>query len=531
MLHFDNLAASPEVLLIVPEERLDEYLGVGYLSASLSIRGISSQVLQGNPEDLEPTLRKLLRRPTRPFAVAIACLYLFSVVKMSRVASWIKEWAANTKIIIGGHTATFEYVRILNEIPEVDYVIRGEGDESFVELVKALRAGENPGQIAGLAWRDNSGNPCALAAHQLVDLDTLPFPSRDNLRRIVECRGGPEGVLARLIGSRGCYGQCKFCSMVSFYSIDGQPMRWRPRSPEVIVEEVKQLVSVFGVKAFWFVDDEFIGPPMTGVSRVMRLADLLRPIGIEFGFDARANGVTAFTVDELAELRDAGLRVVSIGIESGSDDVLQRLRKGIRVETNWEAISRLRSAGIDYRYGFIMYDRLTSPEDLRANLRFLRLAGSHRICNSGAFRLLNSEFPVVGSPLHYELALNGHAVRESSCFDMPRISESELGYTFKDLRVESYRSHMRQLAAQAVAPEMIEKQANGTSLENDLWFGVNTHPRNVTVMDAFLECHEWLLDRIGNIGLTSQNTYKGLLCHFHGELKKRGITPWQESYS
>jgi len=524
----DNLSAVPEVLFIVPEERLDEYLGVGYLAASLSVQGISSLTLQGNPENLEPALRELFRRPDRPFIVAIACIYLFSVVRVNRLASWIREWSANTVIVVGGHAGTFEYVRILHEIPEVDYVICGEGDESFVELIKVLRAGKQIGHIAGLAWRENSVSVRVIPGRNVADLDALPFPSRDTLRDVVQHRGSSEGVLARLSGSRGCYGQCEFCSIVSFYSLDGQPMRWRPRSPERIAQEVEWVVRNFGVRAFWFVDDEFIGPPRSGISRVMELADLLRPMSIEFGFDARANGVTAFSSDELDRLRDAGLRVVSIGVESGSQKVLRRIRKGINVESNWEAIRRLRSAGIGYRFGFIMYDRLTCPTDLQANLEFLRFAGPHRICNSGPFRLLNVEFPVVGSPLHHELALTGHSVQESSRSDMPRISEKEIGYTFKDPRVALYRLQMHRLASEAVETEMIARQDDGKSPDGDLWFGVNMLPRNIAVMDAFLFCHEWLFDRIGEPELATQNTYRMLLGVFDEELLNRGVTPWRK---
>lgn len=499
---------------IVPEERLDHYLGVGYLQAALAKLGMTSIVLQGPPERIEPELDQLLSRARPPRWVGIACLYLFSDRAVGRIARYVKARSASVRIVVGGHGATFDWELLLSTIPEIDFVVRGEADEALPLLCE----GREPLTVPGVASRDERELPQeALNPRPIADVDALPMPVRDTLRQVI-ARRTVESTLVPIVGSRGCYAACEFCSMVSFYSLDGHPMRWRPRRPESIAAEIGSLVKEYGVRRFWFVDDEFIGPPRSSGPRLQRLAELLAPLGIEFGFDARSSGVAVLSAANLEGLRAAGLRVVSMGLESGSQTALDRMNKGLSVRSNWEAIRRLRSAGIEHRYGFIMYDLRTTPQDLRNNLAFLRFAEPHRICNAGAYRLLNAEFPEVGSPLYRKLHLTGHRLRPTTPPDLPRLDEDELGYFFEDARIRQYRRMVRRLAGEAVEPAMVDRRLDSAQPGWDVWFGINKHPRNVAVMGAFLAAHEWLLERVDSL---EEESYPELRGHFLRELSAR----------
>jgi hypothetical protein len=308
--------------------------------------------------------------------------------------------------------------------------------------------------------------------------------------------------------------------MVAFYSLDGQSMKWRPRSPDNILTELTDLVTCHEVRAVWFVDDEFIGPPHIGVPRVLELAGLILDSGLtlEFGFDARANGICALSVPEIAYLRRAGLRVVSMGVESGSQAALDRMNKGMNVEDNWEAVRRLRSASVEHRYGFVMYDPGTTLDDLRKNLEFVRFAGPHRICNTGPYRLLNAEFPELGTPLFRRLGKTAHDVNVDSTRDFPHVREHELGYAFADSNVSRYRHLLRQIASDVVEPVMVPRRLNEPHLGADMWVGVNNMPTNVAAMHAFLGCHEWLLQRIGDASLDDGTLITHLTAHFCQQL-------------
>jgi hypothetical protein len=273
-------------------------------------------------------------------------------------------------------------------------------------------------------------------------------------------------------------------------------MKWRPRDEASVVVEIRGLVERYGAKSFWFVDDEFLGPPGRSAQRLLNFARLLGPLGVEFGFDARADAVAALTPSLLAVLRGAGLRVVSMGIESGSQRQLDRMGKGLRVEANLRAIEALRAAGLDYRFGFIMYDRGTTREDLRDNLAFLRFAGPQRICNTGPFRLLNAEFPEIGSRLYRALGIRSPQFASDTPPDLPRLSEEQLGYRIHDRSVARHRALLRSLALAVVEPRMVARSLGPNSAPQDIWFGPNLLARNVAAMNAFLDCHQWLLDRL-----------------------------------
>lgn len=512
------------VLFVIAEERIDEYLGVSYLMAALGARGIRSNVLQWSKPSSRSELDALLAADTGIVLIGIPWLYIFSERRVTELAAHIKTSRPDIKVVVGGHPPTFEYERILRSYTTIDFVLRGEADESIVELAASLCRGEAPSQVRGLAYRSESGRIVAVTPRpQISDLDALPFPTRHTLAQAIEHYGGSAALTARVLSSRGCYARCEFCSMVPFYSIDGQGMRWRPRGPAGVVAELSQLVQRHGVRAVWFVDDEFIGPPHVGVPRVLELATLIVRSGfkIEFGFDARANGICALSPSEISHLREAGLRVVSMGVESGSQAALDRMNKGLRVEDNWEAVRRLRAAHIEHRFGFVMYDPATTLDDLHSNLAFLRFADPHRICNTGPYRLLNAEFPELGTPLFRRLGKTMHDVNIDDSRDFPRVHEYELGYTFGDRNVSRYRRLLRQIASEVVESVMVPRRLNEVSLDADMWVGVNNVPQNVAAMRAFLSCHEWLLERIEDQSLDDRTIIGRLKTHFYQQLSGR----------
>lgn len=334
------------------------------------------------------------------------------------------------------------------------------------------------------------------APAQLAHLDDLEIPARDTLEHLMARAPQPESVLARLCGSRGCYARCEFCSMVSFYDLDGAGMKWRYRSATNIVDEITQLTESHGVRRFWFIDDEFLGTPKEHGRRALDIAKLLldRGLEIEWGFDARANGVVGLPDDGLDLLRAAGVRVVAMGLESGSQAALKRLNKGMQVASNWGAVERLRQAGIAHRFGFIMYDPGSTLNDLRLNLEFVRFAEPHRICNTGPFRLLNAEYPQPGTPMAIKLGIKSTTDEALSQQNKPNLTQDGLGYEFSDQRVARIRRMLHRFATDVVEPAMIPRPVDEPTLLSDIWWeGTNYLPQNVAAMSAFLDVHEWAL--------------------------------------
>ncbi|MEL7001889.1 MAG: radical SAM protein, partial [Bacteroidota bacterium] len=482
------------------EELVSEYLGVGYLTANLRRNGFSCSVFQWEIEEDQKFLEEFLPKATDLEMIGIPWLYLFSEKRVLSIARKIKKLRPDLKIVIGGHPPTFDYHRILASYECIDYVILGEGDYTLVELLKRYRDPKMLKELNGVAFRDYKNNIVVTPAPpQIRDLDELPDPCRDSLEQLISYHGSADNIVARMISSRGCYAQCEFCSMVGFYSIDGTRMAWRHRSPHRIVKEMELLVEKYHISTFWFCDDEFIGHVKAGKRRIMELAELLikHNLPIEYGFDCRANGICTFSVDELRTLRKSGLRIVAMGLESGSQEALKRMNKSMNLKYNYRSIDLLKEAGIEYRFGFIMYDPECTLEDIAKNIEFLKFARPYKICNSGPFRLLNAEFPEIGTPLFNELGLERNEIGVSEVNNFPKLTEESLGYRFHNEDVSIFRKICHHLALDLFERIMVPRPGNQQKLKADTWYyGVNSLPHNARLMDIFLDAHEIVLSQV-----------------------------------
>ena len=273
-----------------------------------------------------------------------------------------------------GFYPTFAYAEILQQCPEIDAVIVGETEHTFVELVELIqnrtqdstpKSTHDNNQatqdiaIPGLAWKDGYGKVNLQRRELNNNLDLLPNPIRtEAMLRVM-----PQ---TNIEGSRGCYGGCTFCYINPYY---GKQSCWRGRSPENVIAEIDSLIENYGIRNFYFVDPNFFGPGQYGRERVLRLASLLKERGIIFGVEGRVNDISEETIGALVE---AGLHEILIGLESGRNESLKRLNKMTTVEQNEMAIRILRKYGIEPSIGFIMFEPDSSLEDIRTNFKFLQ---------------------------------------------------------------------------------------------------------------------------------------------------------------
>lgn len=177
-----------------------------------------------------------------------------------------------------------------------------------------------------------------------------------------------------LEGSRGCASFCTFCAIRPFAGFKGSP--WRYRSARSIVDEIKLLrQQTPHLKTFRFIDSDFIGP--ASHERCLEFADLVKKElpGIRFHVEGRAVAVCkSHTI--LKALKEAGLYRIYLGIESGSQKILDKMNKKTTVQENMDSIILLKSLGIDCTYGFIMFTPWTTEEDIEENIKFLKKAGN-----------------------------------------------------------------------------------------------------------------------------------------------------------
>jgi len=296
--------------------------------------------------------------------------------------------------------------------------VRFEGEITLLELVDAVGAGNNWRDIHGIAYRTNDGVKATTARALVDDLDQFPYPDRDYEPEMVLGRG-----IMPILASRGCARTCSFCSIHTFYrAAPGRIVR--TRKPVEVVREMKMLYEEEGVTIFLFQDDDF---PLFGqVWRrwanefVDELHKAELPGKVIWKMNCRADAVDR---ELFIRMRDAGLYLVYMGLESGSEQGLETLHKQITVEQNYRAVNLLKDIGLMFEYGFMLLDPSSTSESIRENITFLRNILSDGCLPVTFCRML----PYHGTPIYDELVrtdrLRGDVCNPDYDFLDPKIGE------------------------------------------------------------------------------------------------------------
>lgn len=354
-------ACRGEIIVNAP---LAACLTTGYIAATLRSHGLPVEVIEADLEGwgCEETVSAL--RGKKGFLLGVHLVYLWE--ETSRVLDLLKglkEEGVASHLNLYGYYPTFARDELLVSFPFIDSVTVGEPELTFLELAQRLQMGRKWQDVQGLAWNEG-GTVRLTSARPLIDpLDQLPFPSRPSHELL---RG--KGIANYLLGSRGCTNHCSFCYLTPFYQ---GLRRWRGRTPANIVSEMAQLMEETGSLNFYFADGNFFGPGQGGQRRAQELGKRILEQGlrIQFGMECRACDVQE---DTLSQLQEAGLTHLFIGIESGSDTILQRLRKNTTVAINERAIETVRRLGLKLSTGFILFEPDALLEHIRESFEFLQ---------------------------------------------------------------------------------------------------------------------------------------------------------------
>lgn len=346
--HFNDVANTP----------LSSCLMSGYLASYLKANDVEAEIFDAYlaRHSLSTMVKEVKKRDCDILGIHLNYCWEKTPGVLSAIGE-IKS-AMGVPVIVYGFYPTFAFESIMRYHQSVDYVVMGEPEVTFLECYSMLKRGEKTGSIDGLAFR-NGKDLFAGRRRKLIDpLDALPFPYRT--KEHLDYIGG------NILGSRGCYGNCTFCYINNFY---GKGCVWRGRTAENIFHEVDTIVNDLQKKYIYFVDANFIGPRMDGQKRAEKIAGLLQgEKGFAFGLECRANDLSEKTLKKLV---NAGLRDVFLGIESGAQRSLKRMRKGNTVQQNEKALTLLRNYDIEPSIGFIMFEPDSALQDIRDNFNFL----------------------------------------------------------------------------------------------------------------------------------------------------------------
>jgi hypothetical protein len=296
-------------------------------------------------------------------AIAMTVMPGPQLVSAVPLAKALKSAFPDLPIIWGGNFGSLYPDPVLNA-PYVDWLVRGQGEDTFRELLEAIDGKRDPKTIAGLAFRQRDGSHWIGPDRVWKGPNALPAPPYHKIN--VEQYLHPT-VLGRRSGvyqaSIGCPFGCNFCGVISVFG-----RREKVQSPDRTAEHLGFLVRNYGMDSVHFYDNNFF----LNDAHARELAERLRPLGLRWWCEARVDALNRFSDATWRALREAGLVMVFCGAESGSDDVLARMNKGITTDQILAVAAKTREHGIIPEFSFIYGDPEEPEQQLENTFGFIR---------------------------------------------------------------------------------------------------------------------------------------------------------------
>jgi anaerobic magnesium-protoporphyrin IX monomethyl ester cyclase len=391
-------------------------LGIGYIASVLRSRGYQVRLFDFK-QDRSQILEAALAQP--PLLVGFSLIFQFYVHRFHELAAYLRDNGVTCHFTMGGHFPSLSYRAALDLVPEVDSIVRFEGELTALGLADRLSTHQNWRDVQGIAYRDGK-EPVTTALRTLLhDLDELPYPDRS--------AAVPTTMLGRvavpIVASRGCVRTCSFCSIHTFYrTAPGKVVR--TRRPAEVVREMRELYESDGATIFLFQDDDFplFGPVWQRWARefISELHKNDLPGRVIWKINCRADVIEP---ELFATMKKAGLYLVYMGLESGSDEGLDTLHKQITVEQNLRAVRVLKELKLMFEFGFMMFDPSSTLESIRQNLDFLRAIVGDGSAAAVFCRMIPYDGTPIKDALEREGRLRGDVCNPDYDFLDPRVGD------------------------------------------------------------------------------------------------------------
>ena len=441
-----------KVLLINPfDTQQDGFsnppLGLLYLAGTLLHHGIEVMVADGCREGKDSVANALSN--FRPDFVGITCLTP-GRKRAVEISSLAKRIAGDIPVVLGGAHPTIMYRQMMQQYPQIDYIVRGEGEQTLLELVQ----GVSPQAIDGLVYRRDGFVVKTKNRAYCDNLDDIPFPAwhlLDLSRYPGRGEGKYNGIALRdaprisVTFSRGCSGHCDFCS--TWWIWKG----WRHRSANNMADELELLYRDHGIRHFCFADDAMTVDRQATIAlcdEIMR-----RNLIIAFHVTTRTDCVDK---EMLLKLKQAGCYMVAFGIETGSPRLLREMGKENDIETSIRAISLCKKIKLPVTALLIVGNVGETEETVLETRDLLRRAMPQEVGCTGALWILP------GTKLYQDCRRKGIIDDDFWLGDEPYMvytaehSLETLEGFFKT--INSYKGHVRNAIEKAIKlPKILHK--------------------------------------------------------------------------
>lgn len=350
------------------------------------------------------------------------------------VARLIKRHLPEVPLILGGAHASMDSENILKEHQYIDLIVRGEGEETFKDLIDCIKNGNKYQHLDGLVFRKDGKVVVNPKRTLLKDINLLPEPARDlldldsymmiNSFNMAEVKDNP---VLTVMTSRGCPFDCVFCSTKVVWE-----RRWRSRTPEKVVDEMENMINKYGVKEIAIYDDQFIAKR----KRVEEICDIIisRKLSISLSLPSGVSG-WLLTEDLLVKMKKAGFYRLSLSIETGNEKTLKFIKKPVNLEKMFEIIKICHKLGFWVQSNFIIGFPYETRQEIEETIRYAT------DCNLDYALFLIAQ-PYAGAEL-YDMYTNDGKLMKSKTVDSKGsincANYDTLHFTAKEL--ESIRHH------------------------------------------------------------------------------------------
>ncbi len=400
-----------------------EHLGLGFLEKALADHGFPVRIFDAtwNWDDAGSVIKKAWSR-REPYGLVGFSVNRSNFTATVETIMLLRKSGFKGHVTLGGYFPTFHSEKILRNFPEIDSIVLGHGESTLLKLCQHLRDDKSYEDVPGLAFRSGQGKIQTSSNFETeAFIDTLGIPVHR-----------PRYGVARMITSRGCHWRCSFCCISAFdrYSLKTRHLR---RRLDEVLEEVDRLFHHHRVNHIWFSDMEFVGKDQTFVHDFCDNI-ISKGYNLTFEADCRVDSLDEPLIEKLSR---AGFTALFLGVESFVDrqtNDYHKFKKDFDKNEIFNVVSLMKKHHITPRFGFIMFDKETTEEDLMLN---------HQIISStvgyGALDSIANKLAVLpGTKIEFEYLKD-----REHCFQV-EINEKNrhephlyyTQYTFKNPRIE-----------------------------------------------------------------------------------------------
>ncbi len=351
---------SKNILLVHPLGYRREAAGkdIARLTNVVPPIGLASMAAYLKRRDIDPTIIDCYARPNsdrlirdyllteKPAFMGLSCT-TSTFLDGVRLAELAKSVLPNLQVVSGGAHVSALKERVLEDFPMIDFVVVGEGEQTLSELVES--GPKEAASVQGVVYRKTGGEVCFTGYRAKgIDLDTLPFPAYEKLEGYPQAYkltifNYPKTPNSSCVSSRGCPYACSYCDRSVFRR------SFRYNSAEYMYEHLSYLKERFGVRHVIFYDDQF-------TFNRKRIEDFTRmlidhPLEMTFTCAVRAEHID---FDLLRQMKTAGCWMISLGIETGDENLLAQHRQNANLSLLADKIRLIKQAGIRTKGLFMM---------------------------------------------------------------------------------------------------------------------------------------------------------------------------------